>query len=130
MDNPGRYLTLLPPINSAAAYTGTPYFTQNPGDPFKAWGVSITYDYMPRQWITFRAEYGYRHANVPYFTGRGRDHAARWKHWRAGRVRWSEQRRRRTRARNDFRGGAILVAYPGFYLRSWRCGLLPRPAQG
>ena len=56
MDNPGRYLTLLPPINSAAAYTGTPYFTQNPGDPFKAWDVSITYDYMPRQWITFRAD--------------------------------------------------------------------------
>jgi len=71
MDNPGRYLTLLPPINTAAAYTGTPYFTQNPGDPFKAWDVSITYDYMPRQWITFRAEYGYRHANVPYFTGSG-----------------------------------------------------------
>lgn len=71
MDNPGRYLTLLPPINSAAAYTGTPYFTENPGDPFKAWDVSITYDYMPQQWITFRWEYGYRHANVPYFTGRG-----------------------------------------------------------
>jgi hypothetical protein len=71
MDNPGRYLVLLPPINSAAAYTGTPYFSQNPGDPFKAWDVSITYDYMPKRWITFRAEYGYRHANVPYFTGRG-----------------------------------------------------------
>ena len=71
MDNPGRYLTLLQPINSASAYTGTPYFTQNPGDPFKAWDVSITYDYMPKQWITFRAEYGYRHANVPYFTGNG-----------------------------------------------------------
>jgi hypothetical protein len=71
MDNPGRYLTLLPPINSASAYTGTPYFTQNPGDPFKAWDVSITYDYMPKQWITFRVEYGYRHANVPYWTGSG-----------------------------------------------------------
>lgn len=71
MDNPGRYLVLLPPINSAAAYTGTPYFTQNPGDPFKAWDVSITYDYMPKQWITFRAEYGYRHSNVPYWTGNG-----------------------------------------------------------
>ena len=23
------------------------------------------------QYITFRTEYGYRHANVPYFTGRG-----------------------------------------------------------
>jgi hypothetical protein len=26
---------------------------------------------MPKQYITFRWEYGYRHANVPYFTGRG-----------------------------------------------------------
>ena len=69
MDNPGRYLTLLPPINSAVAYTGTPYFTENPGDPFKAWDVSITYDYMPKQWVTFRFEYGYRHANVPYWSG-------------------------------------------------------------
>jgi len=26
---------------------------------------------MPDQYITFRAELGYRHASVPYFTGRG-----------------------------------------------------------
>ncbi len=71
MDNPGRYLTLLPPINGADAISGTPYFTQNPGDPFKAWDASLTFDWMPRQYITFRAEYGYRHANVPYFSGRG-----------------------------------------------------------
>ena len=71
MANPGRYLTLLPPINGANAISGTPYFTQNPGDPFKARDASLTFDWMPRQYITFRAEYGYRHANVPYFTGRG-----------------------------------------------------------
>ena len=71
MDNPGRYLALLPPINGADAITGSPYFTQNPGDPFKAWDTSLTFDWMPRQYITFRTEYGYRHANVPYFTGRG-----------------------------------------------------------
>ena len=71
MDNPGRYLTLLPPINGADAISGSPYFTQNPGDPYKAWDTSITYDWMPRQYITFRLEYGYRHANVPYWTGRG-----------------------------------------------------------
>jgi hypothetical protein len=71
MNNPGRYLTLLPPINGADAVSGTPYFTQNPGDPFKAWDTSITFDYMPKQYITFRWEYGYRHANVPYFSGRG-----------------------------------------------------------
>src|SRR6201981_687297 len=71
ISNPGRYLTLLPPINGADAITGSPYFTQNPGDPFKAWDASLTFDWMPRQYITFRWEYGYRHANVPYWTGRG-----------------------------------------------------------
>ena len=71
MDNPGRYLTLLPPINGADAITGSPYFTQNPGDLFKAWDTSITFDWMPKEYITFRTEYGYRHANVPYWSGRG-----------------------------------------------------------
>ncbi len=71
MNNPGRYLVLLPPINGADAISGSPYFTQNPGDPFKAWDSSITFDWMPKQYITFRWEYGYRHANVPYFSGRG-----------------------------------------------------------
>jgi hypothetical protein len=71
MANPGRYLTLLPPINGADAISGSPYFTTNPGDPYKAWDTSLTFDWMPKQYITFRAEYGYRHANVPYWTGRG-----------------------------------------------------------
>ncbi len=71
MDNPGRYLTLLPPINGADAISGSPYFTQNPGDPFKAWDMTATFDWMPREYITFRTEYGYRHASVPYFTGAG-----------------------------------------------------------
>jgi len=71
MDNPGRYLTLLPPINGADAITGSPYFTTNPGDPFKAWDVSLTFDWMPQEYITFRSEYGYRHANVPYWSGPG-----------------------------------------------------------
>ncbi len=71
MSNPGRYLTLLPPINGADAVYGSPYFTMNPGDPYKGWDTLITYDWMPRQYITFRTEYGYRHANVPYWTGPG-----------------------------------------------------------
>ena len=40
IDNPGRYLVLLPPINGATAFSGTPYFTMNPGDPYKAWDAS------------------------------------------------------------------------------------------
>ena len=31
----------------------------------------IGFDYMPEQWITFRAEFNHRGANVPYFTGAG-----------------------------------------------------------
>ena len=69
--NPGRYLVLLPPINGATASTGSAYFTQNPGDPFKAWDMSVTADYMPSQYITWRAEYNHRQANVPYFAGPG-----------------------------------------------------------
>ena len=74
INNPGRYLVLIPPINGAGAIsaaTNAPYFTGNPGDPFKAWDSSMTFDYMPKQYITFRAEYDYRHANVPYWTGKG-----------------------------------------------------------
>jgi len=74
INNPGRYLVLIPPINgetAVTAATNSPYFTGNPGDPFKAWDSSITFDYMPKQYITFRWEYDYRHANVPYWSGRG-----------------------------------------------------------
>ncbi len=70
-DNPGRYLTLLQPINGADAVSGSPYFPASPGLPFKAWDTSITWDWMPKQYITFRWEYGYRHANQPYYSGRG-----------------------------------------------------------
>jgi hypothetical protein len=71
MNNPGRYLVLLPPINGATAFSGTPYFTENPGDPYKAWDASATFDYMPSQYATFRFEYDHRAANVPYFAGAG-----------------------------------------------------------
>jgi len=71
INNPGRYLVLVPPINGATAFSGTPYFTYNPGDPFKAWDMQVTGDFMPRPFVTFRAEFNYRHANVPYFSGEG-----------------------------------------------------------
>jgi Putative beta-barrel porin-2, OmpL-like. bbp2 len=71
ISNPGRYLVLLPPINGATAASGTPYFTENPGDQFKAWDASGTFDYMPSQYITFRWEFDHRAANVPYFSGPG-----------------------------------------------------------
>ena len=71
INNPGRYLVLLPPINGATAASGTPYFTENPGDVYKAWDVSVTTDYMPSQYITYRLEYNHRASNVPYFSGPG-----------------------------------------------------------
>ena len=71
INNPGRYLVLLPPINGATAFSGTPYFTESPGDPYKAWDASATFDWMPSQYITFRSEYNHRAANVPYFSGSG-----------------------------------------------------------
>ena len=67
--NPGRYLVLLPPINGATASSGTPYFTENPGDTFDAWDMQLTGDYMPVPYITFRVEFNHRHASVPYWTG-------------------------------------------------------------
>jgi len=74
INNPGRYLVLLPPINgegAISAATNSPYFPENPGDKFRAWDSSITFDWMPKQYITFRWEYAYRHADVPYWSGRG-----------------------------------------------------------
>jgi len=71
ISNPGRYLVLLPPVNGATAFTGTPYFTEQPGDSFRAWDVSATVDYMPDQFTTFRAELVHRAASVPYFAGTG-----------------------------------------------------------
>jgi hypothetical protein len=71
MSNPGRYLTLLPPINNATATTGTPYFTQNGGDQAQMHDGTVTFDYMPSQYITFRLEESYRYSNIPYWTGHG-----------------------------------------------------------
>lgn len=71
ISNPGRYLVLMPPINGATGGSGTPYFTANPGDPFNAWDASVTFDYMPKEAITYRLEYIHREADVPYFAGPG-----------------------------------------------------------
>jgi hypothetical protein len=71
MNNPGRYLTLLQPINGADAISGSPYFTENPGDKMHAYDATATFDYMPSQWLTFRTELGYRHADVPYWSAHG-----------------------------------------------------------
>ena len=74
INNPGRYLVLVPAINGETATTSaisSPYFLGNPSDSFKAWDTSVTYDFMPVEWATWRFEYDYRHANVPYWSGHG-----------------------------------------------------------
>jgi hypothetical protein len=71
MNNPGRYLTLLPPINGADAVSGSPYFTANPGDKSHMWDANVNFQWMPKQYITWWTEMGYRHSDVPYWTGRG-----------------------------------------------------------
>jgi hypothetical protein len=70
LDNPGRYLVLLPPINGADAVSGSPYFQGYPGSIFKGWDSTVTFDWMPSQFTTFRFETGYRYSDVPYWSGR------------------------------------------------------------
>jgi hypothetical protein len=79
MTNPGRYLVLfptgqaspLPDPNNPTQTEGAYPFSTNPGDKFTAWDISTNIDWMPNQSLTVRLEYVHRHANVPYFAGRG-----------------------------------------------------------
>ncbi len=71
MTNPGRYLVLTPPINGATSASGSAYFSQAKGDQYDAWDTTETFDFMPHQGLTIRAEYTHRHASVPYFAGSG-----------------------------------------------------------
>jgi len=71
VNNPGRYLVLLPPINGANATTGSPYFTENPGDKFKGYDYQVAFSYMPSQWVTWHVEFTQRGSTVPVFGGPG-----------------------------------------------------------
>jgi hypothetical protein len=71
MNNPGRYLALTPPINGATAASGSPYFTQQPGQKLYQWDTQMNFQYMPNDWITWWAELTYRHSSVPYWSGPG-----------------------------------------------------------
>jgi hypothetical protein len=71
VDNPGRYLALLPPINGANATSGTPYFPESPGLPFRGYDYQVAFEYMPSQWVTWHVEYTQRGSDVPLFAGPG-----------------------------------------------------------
>jgi hypothetical protein len=75
MNNPGRYLALTPPINGATAQSGSPYFTQQPGQKLYQWDTQLNFQYMPKDWITWWTEATFRHSSVPYWTGIGRHDA-------------------------------------------------------
>jgi hypothetical protein len=71
VDNPGRYLALLPPINGANATSGSPYFTENPGDQFRGYDYQVAFEYMPSQWVTWHVEFTQRGAQQRLFAGPG-----------------------------------------------------------
>jgi hypothetical protein len=71
MNNPGRYLALTPPINGATAASGSPYFTQQPGQKLYQWDTQLNFQYMPKDWITWWTEATFRHSSVPYWAGTG-----------------------------------------------------------
>jgi hypothetical protein len=71
MNNPGRYLALTPPINGATAASGSPYFTQQPGQKLYQWDTQLNFQYMPKDWITWWTEATFRHSSVPYWSGSG-----------------------------------------------------------
>src|SRR5450631_3593444 len=71
MNNPGRYLALTPPINGATAASGSPYFTQQPGQKLFQWDTQLNLQYMPKDWITWWTEATFRHSSVPYWSGSG-----------------------------------------------------------
>jgi hypothetical protein len=71
VDNPGRYLVLLPPINGANATSGSPYYPESPGLPFRGYDYQVAFEYMPSQWVTWHVEFTQRGTNVPTFAGPG-----------------------------------------------------------
>ncbi|MBI3520353.1 MAG: porin [Bacteroidetes bacterium] len=79
MNNPGRYLVLLPPgqasslpnPNNPTQTAGAYPYSANPGDPFSGFDCSTNIDWMPNQHIAFRLEYVHRESSVNYFAGHG-----------------------------------------------------------
>jgi len=60
--NPSRYLSFNPSVVG---------FTNTDASKLTAKEVTVTYDIMPSDFVTFRFEYLHRSANVPYFAGPG-----------------------------------------------------------
>ncbi|RYE26517.1 MAG: porin [Sphingobacteriales bacterium] len=67
--NPGLYLAFNP--SPVAPNDFTDAIAQVPNQKLELYQGTATFDVMPNDFVTFRLEYGYRHANVPYFAGHG-----------------------------------------------------------
>lgn len=75
--NGGTYLAFSPSPVTPNAYTDG--FASDPYKALQIFQGTATVDIMPNDYITFRFEYGYRQANMPYFTGpRGTTSASGW----------------------------------------------------
>jgi hypothetical protein len=66
--NPGLYLAFTPSPVTPNDFTDA--MEADPKQKLNIFQVTATLDIMPNDFITFRAEYGYRKSNVPYFTGK------------------------------------------------------------
>lgn len=66
--NPGLYLAFSP---SPVADNDFNDAMTDPKQKLSMFQGTFTFDVMPNDHVTFRFEYGYRNASVPYFTGSG-----------------------------------------------------------
>lgn len=69
ISNGGNYLAFSPSPVNPNAYTDA--FNNDPYKPIKIFQATATFDIMPNDHVTLRFEYGYRDANIPYFSGHG-----------------------------------------------------------
>jgi len=67
VSNGGNYLAFSPSPVSPNGYTDA--FATDQYKPIEIFQAAATFDVMPNDHVTFRFEYGYRSANIPYFTG-------------------------------------------------------------
>jgi hypothetical protein len=83
INNPGRYLVLYPtgaasplpnpynPTQNGGIAGGTNAFSANPGDPFHGWDATISFDWMPNDFVQYDFQVIHRETDVPYFAGPG-----------------------------------------------------------
>lgn len=67
--NPGLYLAFSPSPVSDNDFNDA--IGSDPEQELSIFQTTCTFDIMPNDFVTFRFEYGHRHANVPYFAGNG-----------------------------------------------------------